>query len=854
MKNNFKKLILYIFLTLVALLISFDLKLEASASSFDHYEVLSSMDNESLHQLLKENEIEIPEFNLTTDEIMSFAKFIIGNVENEKEYSVAVNYGVLKTFIDSVIEFTIEYYGASNETYNLNKSLVLYNSLVMDDGEWVSTGGDWNSKWSRYNCYAYATKRSEYPAYYDSTEFQYQPGDFSKNFQFSHGMDVEELADGIVDDLTSLGYNVVYNGVNCPTEVGENQELICVRVGNFIDYPVIPDYHFMRYDKLTNSWYHKPSDTAVLKYKYTPSKSLEWTNENSKYGIISHGGIMYEGNIHFILYDVPTINLDRYTTSTTINDYLNVGMDRLYKITIKNAKNYSFEVNASNPVQLTFYDDDMNTLTNIIPTMSNNDCVGNVVVYLDPGTYYIRINHISRLVNGNFTITYQATYPVYNVYQVGLGSNYNLPTNIDVSDNGKFNLNAYYINSTGPGFYKFTFEAVKNDDTTSYLDQTIIEIYDHNDEYQEYKYNVNGLTRFAETENNNNYLYAYLDRDGYYYIRIYLPESNYANVNLIIERVSGDNIDIIDRYDSLFTETIFDECNSYEYVKSFSINQLSVFDLSTFSNNLITDDVSLIIFKEEYNNVYNKIDIINESLPINSERIILDEGRYYIGLFGNENNISISVAMTRVLTTLENSNDVIIMDINSEMPYGTEVRYKNGEFGGLTITEGFTRHIHFQSISGVPSISRYSYNFYSNNEEYATVSEFGTVLAKSVSKNEVVTIIAVYKFDPSIVFSIDLTIINDVSNEEVVIQTTQIVKISNLLDGKYKVVLNETNCPHPWFQSYNWYIIIPDQMNEIFATIDDYGYISVDGIGGVLLIGNYELNPNVTVKINISFE
>lgn len=50
MKNNFKKLILYIFLTLVALLISFDLKLEASASSFDHYEVLSSMDNESLHQ------------------------------------------------------------------------------------------------------------------------------------------------------------------------------------------------------------------------------------------------------------------------------------------------------------------------------------------------------------------------------------------------------------------------------------------------------------------------------------------------------------------------------------------------------------------------------------------------------------------------------------------------------------------------------------------------------------------------------------------------------------------------------------------------------------------------------------
>ena len=210
--------------------------------------------------------------------------------------------------------------------------------------------------------------------------------------------------------------------------------------------------------------------------------------------------------------------------------------------------------------------------------------------------------------------------------------------------------------------------------------------------------------------------------------------------------------------------------------------------------------------------------------------------------------------MTRVLTTLENSNDVIIMDINSEMPYGTEVRYKNGEFGGLTITEGFTRHIHFQSISGVPSISRYSYNFYSNNEEYATVSEFGTVLAKSVSKNEVVTIIAVYKLDPSIVFSIDLTIINDVSNEEVVIQTTQIVKISNLLDGKYKVVLNETNCPHPWFQSYNWYIIIPDQMNEIFATIDDYGYISVDGIGGVLLIGNYELNPNVTVKINITFE
>ena len=229
------------------------------------------------------------------------------------------------------------------------------------------------------------------------------------------------------------------------------------------------------------------------------------------------------------------------------------------------------------------------------------------------------------------------------------------------------------------------------------------------------------------------------------------------------------------------------------------------------------------------------------------------EGTYYIGFFGNTNNVPLTIKINRIVTTSEITDQVLVMDPSYSSTYGTEVRHNGGALEGITITEGFTRHVHFKNVTGVPSVSRYDYSYYSSNTSYATVSEFGTVFAKAVSQDREVTITAVYKNDPSIIFTIDLVIVNDTTNIQKVIETTQTIYLSDFVNGKYKLVLDENNSPYPWIQYYNWSVYVPCQENDILVTMDTFGYLTTSGVGSATLTGTYTINPNVTIKIHINF-
>lgn len=125
------------------------------------------------------------------------------------------------------------------------------------------------------------------------------------------------------------------------------------------------------------------------------------------------------------------------------------------------------------------------------------------------------------------------------------------------------------------------------------------------------------------------------------------------------------------------------------------------------------------------------------------------------------------------------------------------------------------------------------------------------MFAKSVTGNKTVTITAVYKYDPAIIFTIELTILDDTSNIEKVIETTQTISLSDFVNGKYKLVLDENNSPYPWIQYYNWSV---DSINSnISVTIDNYGYLTTSGVGNATLTGTYLINPNVTLIIHINF-
>ncbi|MCM1289871.1 MAG: hypothetical protein NC132_03450 [Corallococcus sp.] len=137
--------------------------------------------------------------------------------------------------------------------------------------------------------------------------------------------------------------------------LADNQELICVRVGSL-------DYHFMRYDKQTNAWYHKPGKTAVLKYKFVPSYDRIWINENSYKGTESVGKDIYNYNsaIKFIRYTKNTIQLPNESATTKS---MTAGKDIIYEINVSATTDYTLNISSSKSmVAAKMYNSDMELL------------------------------------------------------------------------------------------------------------------------------------------------------------------------------------------------------------------------------------------------------------------------------------------------------------------------------------------------------------------------------------------------------------------------------------------------------------------------------------------------------------
>ena len=574
-------------------------------------------------------------------------------------------------------------------------------------------------------------------------------------------------------------------------------------------------------------------------------------NENSKIYIQVEGfatSAPITGGYFSSLKEIEVITnsytLSNYTAQVNDTITIDANSSKYYMINSNYNKYYEFMVDGTYGVDIKLFDENFNEI--LVDDLKESNSLVHIINQLQIGTYYLEIKNNSSYTN-SISIKIVSRTTIY----LGCGDN-------DILVNTYNNIDEYnFINSWGAGFYKFTVDAImSNDFIITYPNETL-KIYDNNNEYQEDKYIVEGYSQDAENLSGANYLYMYLERDGYYYIHIDLPNLDYSDVILNIERVSVDEIDVGGRCDEEFIELLVNSNNMTEYAVGFSIDQTATFDLTATTSETYSGNITLVLFRKEYNSntqSYYKTDILGDYLSIVNERLILEEGTYYIGFFGNTNNVSVTVTIDRIVVTSEIIDQVLVMDPSYALPYGTEVRHNGGILDGTTITEGFTRHVHFQNIAGVPSVERKDYNFYSSNTSYATVSEFGTVFAKSVSQDCEVTITAVYKYNPAIIFTIDLVIKNDTTNTSKVIESTQTIKLSDFVDGKYKLLLYEQNSPYPWIQYFNWSIFVPCQETEILVTMDQYGFLTTSGTGSAILTGEYIINPNVTIVINIIFK
>ena len=521
---------------------------------------------------------------------------------------------------------------------------------------------------------------------------------------------------------------------------------------------------------------------------------------------------------------------------------LNSGYNQLYQLNVNCGKTYRINTNASTGVTLKVYNADMDYVAggdNILDS------------YLGVGTYYISIEFSSHIATGLIDTHFGLRWPSSDV-QLNDSVNNNIKTyvhaTIDNISHGKF----YYWNERGPGFFQFKLSGVTN---VSYLKGAITIYDDQNRTMVLDRYTIANSHYPAISNEGESEMYVYLPEKGNYYIDIVLPTNGYTTLNFRIEEVEKNDINYLNRMDSVGFDELFFNQTTQSYFEEVTISHRSKIEYDIQTSKTINENIPVYIL-EKQNDSGNYIvpKLIEEITKTNRSpifTIILEPGTYYIGYSGNFEEVGIHVGLRRKVNVDMNLSGVLVTDpaYQQQFNLGTEVIFNNGELRGSTITEGFTRNLYLMVEDRFHDpMSRLEYDWYSSNENVAKVSEYGTVLGLKVSEDTEVTIYAINKIDPTIVYKTKLKVIKETSIEELNVECNMSYSYSKK-NGIYQLELDFTNSPYPYIQYYDWEII---GENSIDVSMSNWGVITSSGIGEITIIGKYRLNSRVKLMIHLT--
>lgn len=284
----------------------------------------------------------------------------------------------------------------------------------------------------------------------------------------------------------------------------------------------------------------------------------------------------------------------------------------------------------------------------------------------------------------------------------------------------------------------------------------------------------------------------------------------------------------------LFEDSLY---NDEKIIYKLNIENAGDFDFSVQSNY----SIDLKLFNSKMSSVQDFETVNGNITTLNCSLI---DGVYYLRISLKNETVSddISLTIERNLNSVNESNAILI----DTQYYGTEVSVNGGIVGANDITEGFTRNL-FLNSSVVPSISRLDYYWYSSDETIASVSNYGTVLAKNGTGNPTIKIIAVYKENKSIILIKELIIKDEeLSYDESPLDYNDNLNISV---GESKVISLPSNVPYNYNQYYQW-----SSSDTTIATVSSFGTVKGIKSGTVIITGVYRLNPRVkiTIVVNIS--
>jgi len=479
-----------------------------------------------------------------------------------------------------------------------------------------------------------------------------------------------------------------------------------------------------------------------------------------------------------------------------------------------------------------------------------------ITTYLGIGTYYLSIEFTNNSSSGMVVTNYALAWG-----NQGESINYN--TNNDVTA---------HLHQVGADFYK---SKLKYNNSVSGFYQIVLTGFDLNGNEVAYpsgmikmysdssrttildRYDISN-NNYAINETGENAMYIYLP-EACCYIDIDTDRNDFESLALNILPISEISLDYSSSIETITQNNIIEDVTDFAYFKQVTISHRSKFILEVLSNNNVFSELPIYIFEKLRDPGYEVgddhfyiehtiVSNISFSNAGNELTIILEAGTYYFG-YSNNTEMSLSFTLTRLVNNSEEMYNTLITDPGLGFVPGSEVRFNNGLYGGLTITEGFTRNLFFsQEYVDNTEESRLEYDWYSSNPNVASVSEFGTVLALNVIEDTLVKIYAVNKADPSKVYCIELTILKETKTEKIVIECNMSYSYSEE-NGMYTLELDFSNSPYPYIGYYVWDI---ECLDEISIDMDHHDLITSTGTGEAILTANYTLNMRVFLVIHLT--
>lgn len=660
-----------------------------------------------------------------------------------------------------------------------------------------------------------------------------------------------------VEDLSSYNY---YEYEQC----GHSESSL----SHTVDDNMIPvasygntDYYKCKYCRYVAPFTSRITQNYVYCGEHDDSKHiLENSSGNLNYKIsenhsltVNLGGNNYKcsGCDYRVVNTFEEYSLSNY--SSTINKTVNLSGNetKYYKINSNYNKYYEFMVDGTYGVDIKLFDENFNEI--LVDDLNDSNSIEHIINQLQVGTYYLEIKNSSSSTNST-SIKIVSRTTAY----IGVGDN-------DILVNTYNNISSYvYGNSTGKGFYKITLSANTSSGVITYPESCIKVYKDSTKQELVTRLETIYYTLPANTSSSSNNLIVFLDQGSTYYIDIIIPNDIYSIVSLDIEKIEDTyEINMFNNIEGVYEEEVLlenDETQFGDYIQKIEIKQKGIYSISFIHDGPQSEASSNFLYYALYKELVGppeEVGNVEMLLPHMTTTMggtityefILDKGVYYIGYYNKFSYEPMSITIKYQIDIYDSNKIITDPDLLTDcgsMINIYEKNLSNKSYRGKTIVVGFTRILYLDPILEIDT--RTDYSWYSSNEDIATVSEFGTVFAKSPGT---VKIMAVNKEDLKIVYIETFTIINDNSTDS----TERIININDthsVSDGDYLVGLTVLNSPYPSAYLYDWEILSYDETITRIEYIGS-GYFVIEGFGDVFIKGsNYAYNNKYSIKIYLN--